>query len=116
MRHDDDAASRPEGAGQAEGQASETYLWPLVALVLAILPQVLVPPSMREGPPLLVPLIEGIGALLLLAVAAKPGRTRGPPAPDPHRVRGADRSEHRCGGPTRGLGPPEHPKGESPPP
>ena len=43
------------------------------ALVLVILPQVLVPASLREGPPLLVPVIEGCVALILLAVAAKPG-------------------------------------------
>jgi hypothetical protein len=48
-------------------------VWPLVALALVILPQVLVPPSMREGPPLLVPVIEGVVVLVLVAVAAKPG-------------------------------------------
>ena len=51
----------------------ESYVWPLIALILVILPQVLVPPSMREGPPALVPIIEGIVVLVLLVVAAKPG-------------------------------------------
>ncbi len=48
-------------------------MWPLVALVVVILPQVLVPASLREGPPLIVPLIEGTVVLVLLAVAARPG-------------------------------------------
>ncbi len=51
----------------------ESYAWPLAALVLVILPQVLVPATMREGPPVLVPVIEGIVVLVLLVVAAKPG-------------------------------------------
>lgn len=51
----------------------ESYVWPLIALILVILPQVLIPPNMREGPPVLVPLIEGIVVLVLLVVAAKPG-------------------------------------------
>ena len=53
--------------------APESYFWPLVALVLVILPQVLVPGRLREGPPLLVPLIEATAFIALLAVAAKPG-------------------------------------------
>ena len=57
----------------ADGRRPESYTWPLIALILVILPQVLVPPTMREGPPLLVPIIEGIVVLVLLAVAAKPG-------------------------------------------
>ena len=48
-------------------------MWPLTALVLVILPQVLVPAGMREGPPVIVPIVEGCVALILLAVAAKPG-------------------------------------------
>jgi hypothetical protein len=38
-----------------------------------ILPQVLVPDRLREGPPLIVPVIEATVFLVLLAVAAKPG-------------------------------------------
>ena len=69
-----DSASTPStSGGHGSEQAPESYLWPLTALVLVILPQVLVPASLREGPPLLVPVIEGCVALVLLAVAAKPG-------------------------------------------
>ena len=57
--------------------APEPYTWPLVALVLVILPQVLVPASMREGPPLLVPRIEGAVVLVLLGMAARPGPVPG---------------------------------------
>ena len=53
--------------------AQESYRWPLIALVLVILPQVLVPSGMREGPPLLVPAVETVVFLVLLAVAARPG-------------------------------------------
>src|SRR6476659_4482258 len=54
-------------------KAPETYLWPLVALVVVILPQLLVPARLREGPPVAVPVIEGLVFLILLAVAANPG-------------------------------------------
>lgn len=72
---------RPPG-GTGSGQtgvaaAPETYVWPLVALVVVILPQVLVPARLREGPPLAVPAIEAAVLLILLAVAAKPGPSRG---------------------------------------
>ena len=69
---DDETAGAP--AGDRPGpRAPESYAWPLAALVLVILPQVLVPSSMREGPPLLVPVIEGSVAVVLLAVAARRG-------------------------------------------
>src|SRR6476619_6617836 len=55
------------------GPRPETYVWPLVALGVVILPQVLVPARMREGPPIVVPAIEATVVLILLAVAAKPG-------------------------------------------
>src|SRR3954462_11025819 len=64
------------GAGSRHiglASARETYLWPLIALVLVILPQVLVPARMREGEPVAVPAIEAMVVLILLAVAAKPG-------------------------------------------
>jgi hypothetical protein len=61
-----DSASTPStSGGHGSEQAPESYLWPLTALVLVILPQVLVPASVREGPPLLVPVIEGCVALVL---------------------------------------------------
>jgi hypothetical protein len=70
----EDSASTPSTSGShGSEQAPESYRWPLTALVLVILPQVLVPANLREGPPLLVPVVEGCVALILLAVAAKPG-------------------------------------------
>jgi hypothetical protein len=70
----DDSASIPsKDVGHEPEQAPETYAWPLTALILVILPQVLVPATLREGPPVLVPVVEGLVVLVLLAVAAKPG-------------------------------------------
>jgi hypothetical protein len=51
----------------------ESYTWPLVAIVVVILPQVLVPTRDRVGPPLLVPMMEGAAFLAMLVIAAKPG-------------------------------------------
>ncbi len=51
----------------------ESYTWPLVALVVVILPQVLVPAHDRVGPPLLVPILEAAALLTMLAIAAIPG-------------------------------------------
>lgn len=53
--------------------APESYTWPLLALLIAILPQVLVPAGKRVGPPLLVPIIEGAVFLAMVLIAAKPG-------------------------------------------
>src|SRR6478672_6701425 len=64
---------KPPARSGRGGRAPESYVWPLVALVLVILPQVLVPANMREGPPVVVPIIEGAVVLVLVAVAAKPG-------------------------------------------
>ena len=61
-------------------RAPESYTWPLVAIVIAILPQVLVPEADRIGPPLLVPLVEGVAFLSMLVITAKPG-------PVPRRAR-----------------------------
>src|SRR6478736_5743722 len=69
----DNASPEPHDNGTPSAQAPESYFWPLVALVLVILPQVLVPGRLREGPPLIVPVIEATVFLVLLAVAAKPG-------------------------------------------
>ncbi|MFC4784741.1 hypothetical protein ACT8ZV_09715 [Nocardioides sp. MAHUQ-72] len=66
------AGGAPDG-DRPGGRARETYAWPLVALVAVILPQVLVPSRLREGPPLIVPLVEGVVLLVLVAVAARPG-------------------------------------------
>lgn len=52
---------------------AESYTWPLVAIVLIIVPQLLIPEHDRVGPPLLVPVIESCAFLVMLAVAARPG-------------------------------------------
>ena len=69
----DDLSPHRHQPGTASAEVPESYFWPLVALILVILPQVLVPPRMREGPVLAVPVIEGFVVLVLLVVAAKPG-------------------------------------------
>ncbi len=69
----DDPSPEARDSGTPSAQAPESYFWPLVALVLVILPQVLVPGRLREGPPLIVPVIEATVFLALLVVAAKPG-------------------------------------------
>jgi uncharacterized membrane protein len=58
----------------------ESYAWPLVAIMVVTLPQVLVPVQSRVGPPLIVPIIEVAAFLAMLAIAAKPG-------PVPRRAR-----------------------------
>jgi len=63
----------PEQSGDAPVPTAESYFWPLTALVVVILPQVLVPARMRLGPPSAVPIVEAIVVLLALTVAAKPG-------------------------------------------
>ena len=58
----------------------ESYTWPLVAIVVVILPQLLIPARDRVGPSVLVPIIESIAFLVMLAIAARPG-------PVPRRAR-----------------------------
>jgi hypothetical protein len=58
-------------------RAPETYTWPLVAIVVAILPQVLVPVQDRVGPPLLVPIIESAAFVIMVVIAARPGPVPG---------------------------------------
>lgn len=69
----DNAPAPVHDPGPDSAQVPESYFWPLVALILVILPQVLVPARMREGPVLIVPVLEGVVALVLLGVAARPG-------------------------------------------
>jgi hypothetical protein len=66
---------RPAGDEPDCGTARspESYAWPLMAIVVVILPQVLVPGRDRVGPPLLVPITETVAFLAMLAIAAKPG-------------------------------------------
>ena len=65
------AAAREGGAGARDGQ--ESYSWPLLTVVLVILPQVLIPAGNRIGTPLLVPAVEGMALLVLLVIAAQRG-------------------------------------------
>jgi len=51
----------------------ESYTWPLIAVVVVILPQALIPSQNRVGPPLVVPAMETVTLLVLVAIAAKPG-------------------------------------------
>jgi uncharacterized membrane protein len=71
----DGGADQPAGVGPGPRQTRrpESYTWPLVAIVVVILPQVLVPATRRIGPPLLVPLVEAVAFLVMLLIAAKPG-------------------------------------------
>jgi hypothetical protein len=75
-----DPVSRAAGERDGRPSAPETYTWPLVAIVVVILPQVLVPVHDRVGPPLLVPIIEAAVFLIMVIIAAKPG-------PVPRRAR-----------------------------
>ena len=71
---DEDGVSQDETAGGAvTARRPESYTWPLVAVVVTILPQVLVPNNHRIGPPILVPMIEAAAFLAMLVIAAKPG-------------------------------------------
>lgn len=75
----DDASPEPRDSGTPSAQAPESYFWPLVALVLVILPQVLVPGRLREGPPLIVPVIEATVFPYCWRWWRNPGRSRAPP-------------------------------------
>jgi hypothetical protein len=59
-------------AGRA-GRGPESYTWPLAAVVVVILPQILIPGRDRVGPPLLVPAVETAALLVLVGIAAKRG-------------------------------------------
>ena len=67
---------------QNQRGSQESYTWPLIAIVVVILAQALVPARHRVGPPLLVPITETVVLLVLLGIAARPG-------PVPRRARGA---------------------------
>ena len=51
----------------------ESYTWPLIAIVVVVLTQALVPARDRVGPPLVVPITESVVLLALLGIAARPG-------------------------------------------
>jgi uncharacterized membrane protein len=59
--------------GRDERRGPESYTWPLVVVVAAVLPQAVIPAQYRVGPPLVVPIIETVALLVLLAIMAKPG-------------------------------------------
>jgi hypothetical protein len=61
------------GRNRRASREPEGYGWPLVAIVVAILPQVLVPADHRLGPPLAVPIIETAVFLAMVAITALPG-------------------------------------------
>jgi hypothetical protein len=71
----DDALGDASGDSSGKGPARtpERYTWPLAAIVVVILPQVLIPSNHRIGPPLLVPMVEAAAFLAMLVIAAKPG-------------------------------------------
>lgn len=75
----DDAFPEPRDSGTPSAQTPESYFWPLVALVLVILPQVLVPGRLREGPPLIMPVIEATVFPYCWRRWRNPGRSRAPP-------------------------------------
>ena len=68
-----DGPSERTAADTSRRERPESYVWPLLALTLVILPQVLIPGRDRVGPPLLVPALEAGASLVLLVIAAKPG-------------------------------------------
>jgi uncharacterized membrane protein len=55
------------------GSGPEAYTWPLLAVVVVILPQILIPAGDRVGPPLLVPAVETVALLVLVGIAAQRG-------------------------------------------
>ena len=57
----------------ASTRTPESYTWPLVAIAVVIMPQVLVPSKHRVGPPFLVPIVEAAAFLVMLLIAARPG-------------------------------------------
>lgn len=64
--------SGPDG-DRGAGLVTESYTWPLVAIAVLIVPQVAIPSRYRVGPPIVVPIAEGLVFLGMLLIAAKPG-------------------------------------------
>ena len=69
----DSNVTRDGSVTRDPARTPESYTWPLIAVVVTILPQVLVPSNHRVGPPLLVPIMEAAAFLAMLVIAAKPG-------------------------------------------
>jgi len=72
MNQEPASASRGDGVDHGR-PAPESYVWPLTAIIVAILPQVLIPVRDRVGPPSVVPIAEAAVVLIMLVIAAKPG-------------------------------------------
>jgi hypothetical protein len=66
-------ADEPVAEERATHHPVESYTWPLIAIALIIAPQVLIPEQERIGPPLLIPLVEAVAFIAMLAIAARPG-------------------------------------------
>jgi hypothetical protein len=75
----DDPSPEARDSDMPSAQAPESYFWPLLALVLVILPQVLVPGRLREGPPLIVPVIEATVSWHCWRWRPNPARSRALP-------------------------------------
>ena len=88
------------------GPAPESYRWPLVAVVIAIMPQVLIPARNRVGPPSLVPVLRD---RCLPGHGGHRGETRaGPtqrPSCHPGPLRRTDSRRRGGGDPARGARP-----------
>ncbi len=70
---EEEAGHDANRASDGPAQAPESYTWPLLAVIVTILPQVLIPSNHRIGPPLLVPVIEVAAFVAMLVIAARPG-------------------------------------------
>jgi hypothetical protein len=62
-----------DGPSPQTPRRQESYFWPLLALGITVLPQVVVPSGDRIGPPLIVPVVEAAVFVILLVIAARPG-------------------------------------------
>jgi uncharacterized membrane protein len=65
--------SSPDELESTPPSRQDNYAWPLIAIVVVIVPQLLVPARLRVGPPAIVPVIELAVFVILLVIAAKPG-------------------------------------------
>lgn len=56
-----------------QSHRQERYVWPLLFMLVVIVPQVVVPARNRVGPPSVVPIAELILLIVIGAIAARPG-------------------------------------------
>jgi hypothetical protein len=59
--------------GRGERRDAESFAWPLLAVLVVVLAQALIPARHRVGPPLVVPAVEIVAVLVLVVIAARPG-------------------------------------------